>query len=305
VKLQKRADAAADALPEIVGLAAVYYNANDPAGTQYQLWDNYFERIMPGAFDRAVKEDDVRALQNHDPRLLLGRSAAGTLALELASEGLAYRITPPPTSVGRDTVTLLERGDLDGSSFAFQISTGGVEWSEERVKVAGNEITIYVRNIKAVDLYDVLERELLRELRRPVLAGRHLLQALLDDLAGLVHPLEQHPQPIVRVAVPPHGDLELDLAVLLVGLVLARVHRHAGGVQPRGVLERAADASGHTYAEMMERAGRAVAQVVQECVGDRHEIRIHAFDGAPQPCFRSVGHVVFPRRGRSICTLRS
>jgi HK97 family phage prohead protease len=110
---------------------------------------------MPGAFDRAVKEDDVRALQNHDPRLLLGRSAAGTLALEVTSEGLAYRIAPPPTSVGRDTVTLLERGDLDGSSFAFQISTGGVEWTEERVTVGGNQITIYVRNIKAVDLYDV------------------------------------------------------------------------------------------------------------------------------------------------------
>ena len=155
VKLHKRADAPADALPEITGLAAVYYNADDPAGTQYQLWDNYFERIMPGAFDRAVKEDDVRALQNHDPRLLLGRSAAGTLQLEVTSEGLAYRITPPPTAVGRDTVTLLERGDLDGSSFAFLPSAGGVEWAEERVKVAGNEVTIYVRNIKAVDLYDV------------------------------------------------------------------------------------------------------------------------------------------------------
>lgn len=155
VRLQKRADAPADALPNIVGLAAVYYNSSDPAGTQYQLWDNYFERILPGAFDRAVKEDDVRALQNHDPRLLLGRTSAGTLQLELTSEGLGYTITPPPTQAGRDTVTSLERGDLDGSSFAFNISAGGVEWTEERVKVAGNEITIYIRNIKAVDLYDV------------------------------------------------------------------------------------------------------------------------------------------------------
>lgn len=155
VKLQKRADAQPTDLPDIVGLAAVYYDPNDPAGTQYQLWDNYFERILPGAFDRAVKEDDVRALQNHDPRLLLGRSTTGTLSLELTDAGLSYRITPPPTVVGRDTVTLLERGDLDGSSFAFNISAGGVEWTEERVKVGGNEITIYIRNIKAVELYDV------------------------------------------------------------------------------------------------------------------------------------------------------
>ena len=155
VRLEKRANAKEGELSDIVGLAAVYYNANDPAGTQYQLWDNYFERVLPGAFDRAVKEDDVRALQNHDPRMLLGRSAAGTLQLEVTSEGLAYRISPPDTQVGRDTVLLLTRGDMDGSSFAFMPSTGGVEWTEERVKVAGNEITIYVRNIKAVDLYDV------------------------------------------------------------------------------------------------------------------------------------------------------
>jgi HK97 family phage prohead protease len=155
VRLQKRADAPADALPNISGLAAVYYNSADPTGTQYQLWDNYFERIMPGAFDRAVKEDDVRALQNHDPRLLLGRSLAGTLQLELTQEGLSYTITTPNTTAGRDTVTSLERGDLDGSSFAFNISHNGVEWTEERVKVGGNEVILYIRNITAVELYDV------------------------------------------------------------------------------------------------------------------------------------------------------
>lgn len=155
VRLEKRADATATDLPDIVGLAAVFYNAADPAGTQYQLWDNYFERILPGAFDRAVKEDDVRALQNHDPRLLLGRSAAKTLTLEVTSEGLAYRISPPNTQVGRDTIELLQRGDMDGSSFAFVTSMGGVEWTEETVEINGNTLTLYIRNIKAVDLYDV------------------------------------------------------------------------------------------------------------------------------------------------------
>lgn len=155
VGVQKRADQKDGELPDITGLAAVFYNADDPAGTQYQLWDNYFERILPGAFDRAVKEDDVRALQNHDPRLLLGRTTAGTLQLEVTKEGLAYRIQPPATQVGRDTITLLERGDLDGSSFAFLPSNGGIEWTEERVKVNGSDVTIYIRNVKAVDLYDV------------------------------------------------------------------------------------------------------------------------------------------------------
>jgi HK97 family phage prohead protease len=155
VKLEKRADAAADALPDIVGLAAVYYNAADPVGTQYNLFDNVFERIQPGAFDKAVGRDDVRALQNHDPRLLLGRSASKTLQLELTPAGLAYRITPPNTTAGRDTVESLARGDIDGSSFAFAIVRGGVEWTDETVEINGVSVNLQVRNIKEVALFDV------------------------------------------------------------------------------------------------------------------------------------------------------
>lgn len=155
VRIEKRDNQKDGQLPDITGLAAVFFDENDRAGTQYQLFDNYFERILPGAFDRAVKDDDVRALQNHDPRLLLGRSAAGTLQLEVTKEGLAYRIQPPDTQVGRDTIQLLERKDLDGSSFAFLPESGGVEWTEERQKVDGVEVTLYVRNVKAVELFDV------------------------------------------------------------------------------------------------------------------------------------------------------
>lgn len=155
MKLDKRADAAADTLPDITGIAAVYYNAADPVGTQYQLWQNCFERIMPGAFDAAVGRDDVRALQNHDQRLLLGRTESKTLALELTPAGLAYRITTPNTTAGRDTVESVSRGDITGSSFAFTISPGGVEWTEETVEVNGAKLTIEIRNIKAVCLFDV------------------------------------------------------------------------------------------------------------------------------------------------------
>jgi uncharacterized protein len=155
VKLDKRADAAADSLPDIVGLAAVYFDPKDAARTQYNLWENVFERIHPGAFDKAVGRDDVRALQNHDPRLLLGRSVSGTLSLELTPAGLAYRIAPPNTTAGRDTVESLRRGDIDGSSFAFAIERGGADWSEETVEVAGASVTLVIRNIRSVALYDV------------------------------------------------------------------------------------------------------------------------------------------------------
>lgn len=155
VRLEKRADAGEDSLPDIVGMGAVYYNSDDPGGTQYQLYDNVFERILPGAFDEAVSRDDVRGLQNHDPRLLLGRTRAKTLSLELTKTGLAYRIQTPNTTAGRDTVESLKRGDIDGSSFAFAIERGGVEWTQEEREVDGAKLTLYFRNLKKLRLFDV------------------------------------------------------------------------------------------------------------------------------------------------------
>ena len=39
----------------IKGYAAVYYREGDK-GTEYALWDDLFERILPGAFDEAIKD---------------------------------------------------------------------------------------------------------------------------------------------------------------------------------------------------------------------------------------------------------
>jgi len=104
--------------PMIVGYAAVFYDENDP-GTEYPLYDDLVERIMPGAFDRAIREDDVRGLFNHDDSLVLGRCKSGTMRLSVDRRGLRYEIDPPDTQTGRDLITLLQRGDVDGSSFAF------------------------------------------------------------------------------------------------------------------------------------------------------------------------------------------
>lgn len=155
--IERRAeDGTAAGLPKIVGTAAVYFDPNNRAGTQYALWRNAVERILPGAFDEAVKRDDVRALQNHDPRMLLGRSSAGTLKLMLGSHGLDYEIDTPDTSAGRDTIVSLRRGDLTGSSFLFRPIDGGVEWTDEEVTLPdGTRFRLEVRNIKGVELFDV------------------------------------------------------------------------------------------------------------------------------------------------------
>lgn len=54
---------------------------------------SFREVIKPGAFDD-VLGDDVRALFNHDPNFILGRSSAGTLSLSVDDRGLRYENRP-------------------------------------------------------------------------------------------------------------------------------------------------------------------------------------------------------------------
>lgn len=109
-----------DAPKQIVGYASVFYDGTPD--TEYELWPGLIERIMPGAFDRAIKEQhDVRALFNHNPDNLLGRTSADTLTLSVDKVGLRYVNTPGATRVAGDVVAMIERSDLQGSSFAFMV----------------------------------------------------------------------------------------------------------------------------------------------------------------------------------------
>ncbi|MCH7573601.1 MAG: HK97 family phage prohead protease [Candidatus Marinimicrobia bacterium] len=103
----------------ISGYAAVF---NQPADIGY-----YTEEIAPGAFAESLRQDDVVALFNHDPNLLLGRSSGGTLRLVEDDRGLHYEFDVPDTQAGQDLVTSVERKDVIGSSFAFR--TLDDEWS--------------------------------------------------------------------------------------------------------------------------------------------------------------------------------
>lgn len=130
----------------ITGYAAVFYRSNDP-GTEYRLLDDVTERIMPGAFDAALRDRaDVLGLANHDRSMLLGRTSSGTMRVSVDERGLKYEIDPPDTQAGRDTVTLIDRGDIPGSSFGFIVKRQ--EWTDGENRMA-------YRNIVDVDLIDV------------------------------------------------------------------------------------------------------------------------------------------------------
>lgn len=131
----------------ITGYGAVFYRDTDP-GTEFELWDNVFERIDKGAFKRALKEkDDARGLFNHDPNMLLGRTTAETMRLTADKNGLRYEIDIDEGDPDhKRVVRKIERGDLTGSSFSFRVKKQ--EWIEGKDKEPD------LRIIKDLELFD-------------------------------------------------------------------------------------------------------------------------------------------------------
>lgn len=134
--------------PQCIGYAAVFYNPGDP-GTEYQLDVDIFERILPGAFDVALRQrHNARCYFNHDANFLLGTVAANTLRLSVDTIGLRYVCDLPDTQAGKDVAALLKRGDLSGSSFSFTRAVP--KWSKE----VRNGRTVLIRNIVSLELLD-------------------------------------------------------------------------------------------------------------------------------------------------------
>jgi HK97 family phage prohead protease len=130
--------------PVIVGHAAVYNRWSEDLG-------GFKERVLPGAFTKTLLGGDVRALFNHDPNFLLGRTKSGTLTLPDEAKGLHFEAMPPDTQTIRDLVLEpLRRGDVDHCSFSFSVPTGGDVWREPKA-IGG----LYERDLVELRLYDV------------------------------------------------------------------------------------------------------------------------------------------------------
>jgi len=122
----------------IVGYAAVFDKLSEDFG-------GWREQIAPGAFAKTIKNDDIRALVDHDSGRIIGRNSAGTLTLSEDKEGLKVEILPPDTQVGRDIVTSIERGDVSGMSFGFRTITDNWRTVDEEE----------IRTLEEVKLFDV------------------------------------------------------------------------------------------------------------------------------------------------------
>lgn len=107
----------------------------------------FAEVIMPGAFTRtlsALSAQNIRAIFEHDSKSLLGKVGSNTLRLSEDDKGLAFELDLPDTSLGRDLMELVKRGDISGCSFGFL-----------PVRDTWREGDMPLRELRDVDLFEI------------------------------------------------------------------------------------------------------------------------------------------------------
>lgn len=154
----------------------------------YEMWPGATESIAEGAFDGTLG-DDIRALIDHETRLVLGRNSAGTLELKQDSHGLWGSILINPND--QDAMNLyarVQRGDVNQCSFGFDIldeeteflEDGSVHWTIKQVRLyevsvctfpAYTETSVQARKQDYKDLIDRRAAAYREELRSRLKKG--------------------------------------------------------------------------------------------------------------------------------------
>jgi len=127
--------------PKITGYAAVF-------NSETELWPGFREQVAPGAFTKTIKQDDIRALVDHEPSKILGRNTAGTLTLWEDTKGLGYEVlSGGDRTYENDLVKSIKRGDVNQSSFGFNIVEQSLKYDKQN--------DIVHRTLTEVRLFDV------------------------------------------------------------------------------------------------------------------------------------------------------
>ena len=168
----------------VEGYALVFNELSQPLGGWFR------EKINPDALEGADIEDVV-ALFNHNNNYLLARTISKTLSLSVDDSGLRYEFEAPNTTAGNDLLESLRRGDIQHSSFAFEIASGGDTWEKDETGGEIRTITKFKR------IYDV----------SPVVNPAYLQTSV--DLAKRSHDQHYKKTEIIR-----DTDIEIDIELI-------------------------------------------------------------------------------------------
>lgn len=210
---------------DITGYAAIFNRYSEDLGF-------FKEKIKPGAFKKTIKENDVRALINHDANLIIGRTKNKTLELWEDDKGLGFNIKLPKTSYADDLRTSIERKDITQNSFGFQ--TIQDQWSNDGKRRTLLEVKLFdvspvtfpaytqtsVKLRSGIDLREI-DEALIRADRGTVVESDKLIFDKIVEIVNrnyesITEPLEEHSEPIIE---------PLDSSTLIRGIDAHKTHK--------------------------------------------------------------------------------
>lgn len=143
-------DQASGQRPKIFGVALTYNLLSQPIPLD-DKGNTFLERVMPGAFDEAIRTNEIKSFWNHDSRLILGRMSNQTLSLRSTPQGIEFEATPPVgVSYISDLQALMDQGYVYQCSFGFHIPTGGCRWLTEDGKRICELVKCDLREVSVV-----------------------------------------------------------------------------------------------------------------------------------------------------------
>ena len=123
-------------------------------GSTYEIWEGMSESIDSHAFDDQLNED-IRALIDHETRLVIGRTKAGTLQLRVDDTGLWGDVKINRNDVDAMNVyERVKRGDVDQCSIGFEIIDEDVSSIDNKTHWTIKEVKLYEVSIVTFPAYE-------------------------------------------------------------------------------------------------------------------------------------------------------
>lgn len=225
----------------------------------------FIERIAPDAFKRSLEEDkDQMAFAGHtdDPLSAFARFGEN-LTIETNDRGMTWRALIPDTQAGRDMVTLADKKIIRGTSFEFNLNSGGDTWEKRDGKDVRTVTSarLYTVNPVAFPAYPgselTAERSLERKAKRRGLYAytdaeydssmtcdaQYAADALCDELDELADAMDylrciQDPETSATGALKDYAERELKESAAAVAELTAWLAANGTAVNP-DLVERA------------------------------------------------------------------